>query len=86
MMRLISVSQTAENGQCGFRSGFVDHDGLKTTFQSGVFFDILAILVQCCGTDHLNLTPPQSGFQNIGGIDGSFRRTGSHNGVQFIQK
>ena len=34
---------------------FVDGDGLKAAFQSGILLNMLTVLCKCCRADHLNL-------------------------------
>ena len=46
-------------------------DRLETTFQCGILFDVLAVLIQGCGTNNLDFTTAERRLQNIGGINGT---------------
>ena len=59
---------------------------METAIQCAVFLDVPAIFVERGGADALQLSASQSGFQDIGGIDGTFGGTGSDQRMKFIQK
>ena len=45
VMNLVFFLEAPQNGNGVGDIGFIDHHRLKTTFQGGILFDILAILV-----------------------------------------
>ena len=55
----IAFLQTTQNRNGIFHCRLTDHNGLETTFQSRILFDILAILVQCRCTDAVQLAACQ---------------------------
>ena len=67
------------------RSRFHQHF-LETTLQSSVFFNILAILVQSCRTDTLNLSASQRRFQHIGSIQATSGTSGTHDRVDLVDE
>ena len=56
VVRLIFVAQSVQNADGVLGGGFADHDRLKTAFQRGVFFDILAIFRDGRRADQLHFT------------------------------
>ena len=58
----------------------------EPAFQRRVLFDVFPVFLQCGCADHLYLSPPQSRFHQIGCINSPLRRTGTDNGVQFVNK
>ena len=64
----------------------MNHNGLKATFKGGILFDIFTVLCDCRCTNDLQFASRESRFHDVGGIDSSFSGTGSHNGVNFIDK
>ena len=83
---LVTFFQSPQNGNGVLHRGGIDHNGLKTAFQSGIFFDIFSVLIQRRGADAVEFSPCQHGFEKISGIHGAFRSPGSHNGMEFIDK
>src|SRR5699024_5251937 len=76
-----------ENTDGVFHGWFRGVDLLETTLQRGVFFDVLAVLIECGGTDEAKFTARQHGFDHIAGVHGAFARgTCTDQGVQLIDK
>ena len=50
---LVAGAQGAEDFNGVFDGGFFDVDGLEAAFEGGVFFDVLAVLLDGGGTDAL---------------------------------
>ena len=59
---------------------------LEPALERTVFLHRLAIFSRRSGANALNLAAAQSRFQNIGGVKGTFGRTGAHQRVQFVDK
>ena len=66
------------------QGGLVDDHRLEAALQSGVLFNILAVLLEGGGTDHLNLTTGQGGLENVGGIHGAFGIASAHQIVYLV--
>ena len=60
--------------------------GWKAALQSGVFLDILAVLVQRGRADAVQLAAGQHGFQQIAGVHCAVGLAGTHDGVQLINE
>ena len=65
MEDLISLLQTTKDGNGILHCRFIYHNRLETTFQSGIFLNILTILIQSCSTDTVKLTSGKHRFQHI---------------------
>ena len=76
----------AQNGNCLFHIRFTDIHGLKTAGQSGIFFDILFILIQRRRPEAMQFTAGQSRFQKVRRIHGALAGTGTDQGMHFINK
>ena len=59
MVHLIALFQATQDGDGILHRGLLHHNGLETAFQSGVFLDILAVLVQGGGANAVQLTAGQ---------------------------
>ena len=66
--------------------GSLDHDGLEPPLQSGVLFDILAVLVEGGGADAVELAPGQHGLEEIARVHGALGLAGAHDGVQLVDE
>ena len=66
--------------------GGLDLDGLKAAFQGGVFFDVLAVLVQSGGADALEFAAAQGGLDDVRGVHRAFGGTGADYGVQLVNE
>ena len=69
--------------------GFVGRrnlDGLEAAFEGAVLFDGLAILGGCGGADALNLTAREGRFEDVGGVERAFGRSGADQGVELVDK
>jgi hypothetical protein len=56
-MLFVSFAHPFENGNRLINGRFFHQDRLKTAFQRGIRFDVLAVLIQRGSTDDLQLTP-----------------------------
>ena len=64
-----------------------DHlNRLKTPFQGTVLLNGPPEFIRRSGSETLDLTSGQSWFENVGGIQGAFRRSRPHQGVEFINE
>ena len=59
---------------------------LEPARQSGVLFNVLAVFVQRCRTDTVQLTARQSRLQEVGGIHGPIRLAGSNQRVHLVDE
>ena len=83
---LILFPQALQNLQCGLLAGLTYGNRLETTLQRGVLFNVLAVFIQGCCTDNLDLAAAESRLQNIGGVYGSLSGACADNGVQLVDE
>ena len=83
---LVPLLQTTQNGDGILHGRLIDHNGLETTLQRGVFFDILAVLVQRGGADAVQLAARQHRLEQVAGIHSAVGLARADNGVQLINK
>ena len=83
---LVTFLQATENGDGILHRGFIHLHRLEPALQSGVLFNILAVLVQRRRTDAVQLAPSQHGFQQVARIHAALGLSCAHNGVQFIDE
>ena len=62
MVRLIVRGDPLYDPHTVLKGGLLHHHGLEAPLQGGVLFDVLAVLVEGGGADHLKLTPAQGGL------------------------
>ena len=86
MMRRVSISKSLENFNRLHRIWWFDCDGLESSFERSIFFDVLAVFIEGSCADALDFTARESRLENIGRIDCAFCSTSSNERVQFINK
>ncbi len=83
---LVAFFEAAEDGDGVFDGRFADHDGLEAAFEGGVFFDVLAVLVEGGGTDAAEFAASELGFEEIAGVHGTFGFAGPDDGMEFVDE
>ena len=68
MMFLIFRAETVQNGDGLINGRGIDPDRLEAAFESGILFDVLAVLIHGGGPDALEFPTGESGFNDVGGI------------------
>ena len=86
VMDLVAFLQTPENRDRILYGGLLDHDRLEPPFERRVLFDVFAVFIQGGGAHAAQLSPGQGGLEHVGGIHGSFRRSGADDGVDLVDK
>ena len=86
MIDLVTFLESSQNGDRVLYGGLFDQHGLKSSFQSGVLFDIFAVFVQCGRTNAVKLTSCQHGLQQIARIHRAVRFARTDDGVQFVNE
>ncbi|MPN60190.1 hypothetical protein SDC9_207915 [bioreactor metagenome] len=85
-MTLITLPQPLENGKGRSLVRLTYYNRLKAAFKRRVFFDITAIFVKRSSSDDLQISTPKDGFDDVGGVNGSFSASRTHNSMEFINK
>ena len=86
MVDLVAFLEAAEDGDGVFDGRFADHDGLEAAFEGGVFFDVLAVLVEGGGADAAEFAAGELGFEEIAGVHGAFGFACADDGVEFVDE
>ncbi len=82
----VAFAQAAQDGDGVLDIGLADVDDLEAALKRGVFFDVLAVLIQRGGTDGAEFAAGEGRLEHIGGIDGAFSRAGADEGVEFVDE
>ena len=82
----IAAAHAAQDVHGFFDRWFLHHHRLEAAFQGGVAFDVLAVLVQGRGADHLQLAAGQRRLEDVGGVHRAFGGPRAHHGVQFVDE
>ena len=86
VVNLIPLSKAAEDRDGILDGRFFHHDGLESTFEGCILFDIFSVFVQSCGPDAVEFTPGEHGFKHVSRIHGAFGFASSHDGVNFVDE
>ena len=86
VMPLQAGLQALQNSQRRGLIRLLHPDRPEPPLQGRVLFNEFPVFLQGRGPQHLQFSPAQGGLQNVGSVDGSLRRPGSHDGVHFVHK
>ena len=86
VMLLIALAQPAQDADGVLDAGLADVHRLEAALQRCVFFDVLAIFVERCCANRVELAAGQHWLQHVAGVHGAFRRARADHGVQLIDK
>ena len=86
MEYFVTFSQTTKDRNSILHSWLIYHNRLETTFQGGIFLNILTVFIQCGSTDAVKLTTGKHWFQHIAGIHCAIRLTCTYDQMKLINK
>ena len=86
MEYLISLLQSTKDGNGIFHCRLIYHNRLETTGKCRIFFNILTVLIQSCGTDTVQLTSGKHRLQHISCIHGTICLTGTDDQMKLIDE
>ena len=86
VMDFVAFLETAQDGDGILDGGFANEDGLEAAFESGVFFDMFAILVEGGGADGMKLAAGQHGLEHVGGVHRALGGTGADERVHLVNE
>ena len=86
MMGFVFILQCCQHLNGNSLCGLFHTHRLKTTLKSCILFDMLAIFFQSSRTDQLDLAPCHGRLQDIGCINGTFRRPGTDDRMDLIHE
>src|SRR5690606_378816 len=64
----------------------LNEDRAKASFERGVLLDVLAILIDCGGTHHLNIAAREGRLQHIRSVDRASRSTSTNHRMDLIDE
>ena len=82
----VAVLQAAQNRNRVFHARLAHQHFLETTFQRGIFFNILAVFVQRGRTDAVQFAARQGRFQHIARVHSAVCFTCAHQCMNFVNK
>ena len=86
VMHFVALFESAENGDSVFEAGLIDHDGLEAALEGGVLLDVLSVFIERGRTDGAQLAAGKLRLEHVRCVGGPFGRTGSDNGMKFVDK
>ena len=86
MVRLVVRAKTFQYFQCFLLRRFLHLNGLESSLERSIFFNILSVLVDRSRADHLNFSAGQGGFQDVGSIKRSLRAACTDHSMQLIDE
>ena len=86
MVGLVIFAQTTQDGDRFIDRRLVNHDTLETALQGGVLFDVLAVFVEGCGADAVQLAARQHWLQQVAGVHGAVGFAGADDEMQLIDE
>ena len=82
----VTLLESAQDGDGGFDARLGDLHGLEAAFERGVFFDVLAVLVERGGADATEFAAGELGLEHVRGVSGAFGLARADERVQFIDE
>ena len=86
VVHLVALLEATENGYRVLDRRLIDHDRLEPTLKSCVLFDILAVLVERCRTDAVQLASCKHRLEQVACVHAALGLAGADYGVQLIDK
>jgi hypothetical protein len=86
VMHFVLLFQAAKDGDGVFDIGLADENNLEAAFEGGIFFDVLAVLVERGGADGAQFAASQRGLEHVGGVNGAFGGAGADQSVQLVDE
>ncbi len=83
---LVPFAQTAQNRNRLLDCRRLDQHRCEPTFERGVFFDMLAVLIERGRADKSDFPARQRRFEHVGGIHRAFGRSRADNRVHFVDE
>ncbi len=78
--------EAAQNGDGVVHRRLAHQHGAETARQGGILFDVLLVLVERGGADAAQFAARQRRLEQVGRVDGAFRRARADQGVQLIDE
>ena len=86
MEHLEALAQAAQDRDRVLHGRLVHHDRLEPPLQGRVLLDVLAVLVQGGGADHVQLAAGQHRLEHVARVHRALGRARAHHGVQLVDE
>ncbi len=86
MVHFVSLTQAAQDGNGILDARLVHVDRLEAAFEGRVFLNVLAVFVERCGADAVQLSARQHGLQQVAGVHGALGFTRTDHCMQFVDE
>ena len=86
VINLVAFLQATQDGNGVLHGRLIDHNRLETTFQCRILLDVLAVFVQRCRTDAVQLATCQHRLQQVACIHRAFGLAGANDRMQLIDE
>ena len=86
MIDFIALFEASQNGNSILYGRLIDHDRLESSFQCGVFLNILSVLLEGRSADAVQFASGQHGLKHIACVHSAFRFACSDDRMQLIDK
>ena len=86
VMGFVFYAEAFEDEDRFIDAGGFDFDLLEAAFEGGIFFDVLAELIESRGPDALHFATAEGGFENIAGIHGALGASCANDRVEFVDE
>ncbi|CAM5676624.1 hypothetical protein SGRIM119S_02326 [Streptomyces griseorubiginosus] len=83
---LQAFAQSAQDGDGVLHARLVDQDLLEAAFEGGVLLDVLAVLVEGGGADHVEFTAGEHRLEHVARVHGPFGGARADDGVEFVDE
>ena len=83
---LVTLLEATQDRDRVLDRGLADIHLLEAPLQSRVLLDVFAVLIECGGTDDVQLAARECGLQHVGSIDRAFGAAGTDQGVQLVDE
>ena len=86
VMHLVALLQAAKNRDGVLHRGLVHPHLLEAPLKRRILLHVLAVFVQGCGADAVQLPSGQGRFQHVAGVHGALRLAGADHVVQLVDE
>ena len=86
MVVFVFILNIVQNVKGLLGGGGFEDNLLETTFESPVFFNVLAVFVQRCRTDTLQFAACEGRLEEVGGVHAAGGVARTHHRVQFVDE
>ena len=86
VVNLVSLLQTAQDGDGVFYIRLIDQNGLKTALERRILLDVFSVFIERGGAHAVKLPTGERRLQDIGGVHRPLRSARAHDGVKLVDE